>query len=348
MKNKYKILLFGVLMLCILLAYMGCKKDETTVGPNTGGNTTQQIQANGSLTPISRTQVQGTLFIANQNGNPITGITAQNITVKLVWGVTTTSATDSVFGTVNIQSLSQSGKNIAVALTMDYSGSMYSGPMDPTNTQYQRILDMENGAKTLINSLGTNDKAEIIKFADEVQVVQPLTTSKPLLIHAIDSSVDVGSMTALFQSIYQGIEDVATQSSSMYARAVVAMTDGGENSSSIDMPTLLATARSQGIPVYTIGLLDSTDHSTPPGLNSTDELNLVQIADSTGGFYIYAPSAAQLANIYNMINGQLSNAYTITITWPSATLPAAGTVVTVYVTINYNGMTTTYSRSYTI
>jgi hypothetical protein len=33
MKNKLQIFLLGMLMLCILLAYMGCAKDETTVGP---------------------------------------------------------------------------------------------------------------------------------------------------------------------------------------------------------------------------------------------------------------------------------------------------------------------------
>ena len=35
MKNKYKVLLFVGLILCILLSYMGCSKDETTTGPST-------------------------------------------------------------------------------------------------------------------------------------------------------------------------------------------------------------------------------------------------------------------------------------------------------------------------
>jgi hypothetical protein len=33
MKKNYQILFFGILMVCILLGYMGCAKDETTVGP---------------------------------------------------------------------------------------------------------------------------------------------------------------------------------------------------------------------------------------------------------------------------------------------------------------------------
>lgn len=338
MKNKYKVLLFVGLMLCILLAYMGCSKDETTTGPSTG--TTTQIVANGSLSSTSRTQAQGTLFVANQNGNAITGLTSQNISVQLTWGTTG----NSLVGTVVIQSLSQSGKNIAVATTMDYSGSMSS----------DHILAMENGVKTFVNALSTNDVCEIIKFADVVEVVQPLTSSKQALLHAVDSTVDVGTYTALYQSIYNGIEDVAAKSASSYARAVVAFTDGGENASmdppnSTDWPKLIQAAHSNAIPVYTIGLLDSASHSTPPGQNSDGlEKTLVQIADSTGGFYFYAPNASQLQQIYSSISGQLSNAYTLSITWPSTSLPASGTLVTVIITVQYNGLSSVFNRTYTM
>jgi VWFA-related protein len=206
---------------------------------------------------------------------------------------------------------------------------------------------METGVKTFVNAIGTNDVCEIIKFDDYVYVVQPFTSSKQALLHAVDSVLNLGGSTALFQSIYQGIMDVAAKSASSYARAVVAFTDGGENASSIGLDSLLQTARSNAIPVYTIGLLDSTEHSTPPG-QSYDEGTLVQIADSTGGFYFYAPNATQLQQIYNSISGQLSNAYTVSITWPSTTLPPTGTLVTAVITVSYNGLTSVFSRTYTM
>jgi VWFA-related protein len=207
---------------------------------------------------------------------------------------------------------------------------------------------MESGVKTFVNALKTNDISEIIKFDDNVYVVQPFTSSKQALLHAVDSVLSLGGNTALYQSIYTGIQDVAGKSASSYARAVVAFTDGGENSSSIDMATLLQTARSNAIPVYTIGLLDSASHSTPPGQNSSSELHLVQIADSTGGFYFYAPSASQLQQIYNSISGQLSNAYTVSITWPSGSLPTTGTTVIAIITVNYNGLTSVYRQTYSM
>jgi VWFA-related protein len=338
---------FSMLVIIIgILMIAGCDKTSTPcpVCPGSNNTSVTQIVANGSLASTSRTQAQGTMVIADQSGNAITGLTSQNISVQLTWG----STVNSVVGTVVIQSLAQSGKNIAVATTMDYSGSMYAGTYNSSSSQYQRILDMESGVKTFVNALKTNDVCEIVKFDDYVYVVQPFTSSKQTLLHAVDSVLSLGGNTALYQSIYTGIQDVAGKSASSYARAVVAFTDGGENSSSIDMATLLQTARSNAIPVYTIGLLDSTLHSTPPGQKSTQERTLVQIADSTGGFYFYAPNATQLTQIYNSISGQLSNAYTVTITWPSTSLPSTGTLVTAVITVNYNGLTSVYRQTYSM
>jgi len=342
MKNKLQFFLLGILVLCILFAYMGCNKDDRTVtGPSSGATT--QIDANGTLTPTTRTQAQGTLIIADQNGNAITGITSQNISIQLTWG---TSSSNSIVGTVAVQSLAQTGKSTAVAMTMDYSGSMYTG--NYVNGKYQQIIDMENGVKAFVNAIKTNDVCEIIKFDDVVKVIQPFTSSKQALLHAVDSIPILGyGNTALYQSIYSGIQDVAGKSASSYARAVIAFTDGGENSSSISLSTLLQTARLNAVPVYTIGLFDASSHSTPPG-QYYPEKTLVQIADSTGGFYYYAPGASQLQQIYNSISGQLSNGYIITITWPSTSLPTTGTVVTVVITVNYNGLTSVFNRTYTM
>jgi VWFA-related protein len=326
MKRILTLFSMAAMIVCIFMI-IGCDENSNP----TATQKVTEINANGSLAPTSRTQAQGTLVIADQSGNAITGLTSQNLSVQLTW-----ATTHSITGTVVIQSLSQSGKNIAVATTMDYSGSMAD----------DQILDMETGVKAFVNAIGTNDICEIIKFDSYVEVFQTFTNSKQTLLHAVDSVGYFGGTTALYQSIYTGIQDLTNQSASSYARAVVAFTDGQENDSNIDFPTLIQTANANAIPVYTIGLFDSTYHSTPPGLNSTREQTLVQIADSTGGFYFYAPNAAQLVQIYGSISGQLSNAYTLTITWPSTTLPASGTLVTALITVNYNGLISTFQRDF--
>jgi hypothetical protein len=346
MNKRLLLLILVLLSLALVLGPVGCKKSDDSPTDPTGATT---ITANGSLAPVSRTQAQGTLFVADQLGNPVTGLTSSNITARMKWGAPKVAVLDSLTGVVVIQTLSQSGKNIAVAMTMDYSGSMFVGTYDSTAKRYRRILDMENGVKTFVNAMGSSDRAEIIKFGSQIniKVIQAFTSDKALLRRAADTLSFDYTYTALYSSVVRGILDASGQSSSSFARAVIAFTDGGENDSSIPRDSIFRASRRYAIPVYTVGLIDSVYHSTPPGtISGSPERDLVQIADSTGGFYFYAPNAAQLAQIYQRISGQLSNAYSITINWPGTGLPPTGTSISVTITIVYGGMTSTFTRTY--
>ncbi len=345
MKRTALLSLVILFVLAVTSIYEGCKKSDS--GPTEPGQSS--IQANGTMTPLSRTQAQGTLFVNDADGNAVVGLTSSNITVRLRWGTALVAVTDSLAGQAVLQTVSSSGRNIAAAMTMDYSGSMYAGPYDSVALKYKRILNMESAVKTFVNAMGTNDKMEIVKFGsyNAINVIQAFTSSKTLLLRAADTLSFDRNNTALYGSIVQSILDAKGQSSTSYARAVVAFTDGGENDSQVTRDSLFRAARRNGIPVYTVGLLDSVYHTTPPG-GYSEEKDLVQIADSTGGFYFYAPSGTQLAQIYQRISGQLSNSYQVTIVWPSTGLPLTGTVVTVVITVTYNGVVATFTRQYSI
>jgi len=344
MKQYLLFLTLALLSLALILGSAGCSSSDDP----TGSSEPSSITANGSLAPVSRSQAQGTLFVADQSGNPVTGLSASNITARMKWGTPKVAVIDSLTGAVILQTLSQSGKNIAVAMTMDYSGSMFVGALDQTTQKYRRILDMEGAVKTFVDAMGSSDRAEIIKFGSlsSIKVIQTFISDKALLRRAADSLSSDYGYTALYSSIVRGVLDASGQSSSSFARAVIAFTDGGENDSNVPRDSIFRASRRHAIPVYTIGLLDSMYHTTPPGGNSSAERDLVQIADSTGGFYFYAPNAAQLAQIYQRISGQLSNAYSITINWPGTGLPPSGTNVSVTITIVYGGMSSTFTRTY--
>lgn len=347
--NKAPIyLLIAAMVLSLGVGYIGCKKSDDS--PTEPEGPTGNINANASITPVSRTNVQGTMVVTDQTGAAVTGLTAQNIRAILRWGTPKVAVLDSILGVVVLQPLSASGKSIAVGMTMDYSGSMYVGTIDPVTGRYQRIKDMESAVKTFVNAMATSDVAEIIKFGDysRVDVVQSFTSNKTLLLRAADTlSFDRG-LTALYKSIVRGILDASAQSSASYARAVVAFTDGGENDSYISRDSVFSASRRLGIPVYTVGLLDSIYHSTPPGLYSSSERDLVQIADTTGGLYFYAPNAAQLSQVYTRISGALANSYSVSITWPSTGLPPSGTTVTAVITVVVGGVSSTFIKPYVI
>jgi len=328
MKKYTNPLLVLLILLTLSTIYVSCNEDNN---PTTPPTTVTSIQANGTVQQVSRTQTTGTLIVVDQNGAPVTGLTNTNVTAYLRWPA---KMADSVSGAVTVSSNTSSGKNVAGAVTMDYSGSMGSA----------QLQCMEDGVKTYINAMGSNDITEIIKFDDQVVVAQPFTNNKTLLINAVDSKFFLGGATALYQSIYKGTTDVIPVSSSQYIRSVIAFTDGGENSSSVPRATMISTALSNGIPVYSIFLYSDTSNSLAKDMRN--------IADTTGGFFFWAkPDAtcsSSLTGVYNTIKGQISGSYTMDVVWPSGSLPPTGTLVRVTFYIEYSGLKTSFTKTYNI
>lgn len=323
MKKNFIPLLTAVLVIMFAFFY-GCNKDSTPVAP---GTTVSRIISNGSIVPNNHTQASGSMFVTDQDGNPIGGLASSNVTAQLKWG--TDMIKDSTIGIVTLTSNSTQGSNVAGAITMDYSGSMYQSQIDC----------MENGVLAYINAMKSNDLTEIIKFSTTVAVVQSFTSDKNLL-RVADTSywAGTGGTTALYQSIYQGTNDVKIQSSS-FVRAVVAFTDGGENASTVNRPTMISNALTNGIPVYTVFLYSDTSNSYYRDMKN--------IADTTGGFnfWVKPDSCSNLAQIYNKISGQLLGSYSIVINW-QGNLPPAGTTVSATITTTYNGMVSTFTKTF--
>jgi len=320
-----KKIIIGLTVLSFVFFLYSCAEDNPT---ELEGVTS--INVNGSLVQINRTNVQGTMFVTDQNNSPVTGLTSSNVTAVLSW-----VGDGSVNGAVTVQSGATSGKDIAAATTMDYSGSMQS----------DQIICMENGVKNYISSMNTNDITEIIKFDNSVIIAQTFTSNKSLLNAAVDSNYFLGGSTALYQSIFEATNDAALQSTAQYIRCVIAFTDGGENASSVSRDQMITNALSKGIPVYTIGLLDYYSGTT--GNAGKDMKN---IADTTGGFYFRIPpdTCGGLSAIYSTIKGQLNGAYTLDIVWPSGSLPPTGTTVTAIVTVTTGNLSASFRKEYII
>jgi hypothetical protein len=322
-------LLFIVFVLGFFVIINGCGKDNPVYYGNGGGIT--RLNTNGTIVPVNRTQASGSMFITDQNGNPISGITSSNVTAQLRWGSLDSPLDSGVVGTVTLTSNTQNGNNVAGAITMDLSGSMGS----------DQIYCMQNAVKTYINAMKTNDISEIIKFSSDVEVIQAFTGDKNLL-RAADTTywTGTGGSTALYQSIYQATNDAKLQSSNL-VRSVIAFTDGGENYSTISRADMISNAITGGIPVYTIFLYSDTSNSYYKDMKN--------IADTTGGFNFWSKpdSCNNLTQIYNTISGQLASSYSITINW-QGTLPPTGTVVRAVITTTYNSLSSSFTRSFVI
>lgn len=203
----------------------------------------------------------------------------------------------------------------STSLVIDRSGSM-----EGINYDDQPLNDAKTAAKTFVNEMSSSDRAEIISFASYVKVDQPFTSDTQALKDAIEDLSTYGG-TALYDGIWQGLDDTAEETN--YRKAVVALTDGGENSSysyhgggywgDPDNSLLIAHAKSLNIPVYTIGL-QGYDFTREKVVRSytTSEADLQEIAKETGGEYFYVPTSTDLEDIYQKITQRIEQQYIIT------------------------------------
>lgn len=235
------------------------------------------------------------LSVTDQKENPLIGLNKLNFKVEKIQGSITTNIPEiEVFG-----GGTGTGSDIAAALTLDYSGSMYFDSTDVPN--------METAVKYFINNKGTTDYCELIKFSTDVFVVTPFTADDSLLLAGVDdSTAGLQQATAFYQSCLVGLDDADSLVTAIPALmpAVIGFTDGVNNINPLDPDTVVNRALTMQIPVYTIGYGNSSTY--PP-----DTTTLKYIADTTGGRFYWAPTTADLQQLYQYVNGQLTNVYVI-------------------------------------
>jgi VWFA-related protein len=193
---------------------------------------------------------------------------------------------------------------LSVAILMDYSGSVY---------QMENLTEtIENSVASFVEAMGAADQSEIIKFATLIQRTQDFTADKALLDAAIyQVPTNIGSDTALYDAIYQGIDDAAQTQTTR--RAVLVLTDG-RNDVDVTVHPLqegIELGIDLGVPVFTVGVGNYINVNV-----------LNQIASETGGQFFDSPDTDRLLTIYSQLSNILKNQYIVTYT-------AAGTGNTV-------------------
>jgi len=223
-----------------------------------------------------------------------------------------------VISTFNFITKSDVASSVSATLVIDQSGSM----------EGQKLRDAKNAATAFVNELSVNDIASVVSFNKDVRIRKDFTSDKTELINAINS-ISAFDETALFDAIARAIDSLKFKPGN---KAIIALTDGMDNSSHVTPDILVSMALQYGISIYTVGLGEDAEEST-----------IRYIANLTGGQYYYAPTSEVLSIIYKRISGQLQNQYLITYNAPiNNPFPR-----TIELKINYYGHTATDSIKYT-
>jgi len=221
-------------------------------------------------------EMEVVVSLLDDEGNPISGLTSSDFELR----------EDGVVLPINVRpTTSGVGSGVALAICIDISGSL-SGS------------DLQNekaAAVQLVNLLGENDTVAIYAFGSGVSLVQDFTSDKAAATAAINS-IRGGGSTSLYDAVHTALTNTSEQSG---RKAVVVMTDGGDNSSSNSLQDVIDLAVNTNIPLFTIGF------------GNASVTVLEAMANMTGGVFFPSATSQDLLDILDRIGTILGEQYII-------------------------------------
>lgn len=204
-------------------------------------------------------------------------------------------------------------EGIDIMITLDISDSMLIEDMKPEN----RL----EAAKVIIRDFikgRVSDRIGLVVFSGESYTRVPLTLDYPLLqqsLAEVETTRNIKMGTAIGVALANAVGRL--KDSTAKSRVVIFLTDGENNSGTIDPETALEIAKGYGIKVYSIGMGRDGQAQLPVYLQDAmgrkikryrpihskvnDEL-LERMATETGGKYWRANTSNELQAVFDEIN----------------------------------------------
>lgn len=200
----------------------------------------------------------------------------------------------------------QQNTPVTVGLLIDHSGSM--GPNLPA---------VGAAISSLARSSNPQDQMFVIDFGDTVSIGlfdgQSFTNDPAQIEHAI-TSVWARGRTALYDAIAQGITHLKL--GHWNKRALIIVSDGGDNASHYKFHQVLAMARSCHAVMYAIGLLSASGQQENPDV-------LRRLTRDTGGLAFFPGPHDSIATVTKEIARDLRGQYMLAFVPPKQSGTAA-------------------------
>ncbi len=184
---------------------------------------------------------------------------------------------------------------ITVGLIVDSSGSMHS-----------KLREVVAAALAFAKSSNPNDELFAVRFNDDVrEAVRDrrflLASDLADLESAMLSLVPQGR-TALYDALVAGLDHL--DEGTRPRKALVVISDGGDNASNAKLETVLARARKSNAIIYTIGIYDADETDKNRGA-------LKALAHASGGERFEPDSPGELLQVCQRIARELRSGYTL-------------------------------------
>jgi Ca-activated chloride channel family protein len=203
----------------------------------------------------------------------------------------------------DVSFFARTGVPLALALLIDTSSSM------------QSTLDTaQEAAIGFVRHLSAADVATVVSFDSDVEVVQGFTNDAVALQDAIRRTRANGS-TSLYNAVYIALKELnktirQDDSRRPRRRAIILLSDGDDTSSLVSFDEIIDLASRSDPIIYTIGL--GRREATLASRKYEDgEYVLRKLAQQTGGRSFFPQQVRELAGVYQGIQEELSNQYSL-------------------------------------
>ncbi len=183
-------------------------------------------------------------------------------------------------------------ERVSSILVLDHSGSM-KPPADDQDV-LPKIKALHRAAKRYVDIMPSTGFATIIPFSSEVARPHEFTSDKARLKEQVDKLEPAGE-TALFDATYAAICTLEAEGSPG-KRAVIAMTDGVDNSSRRRKEEVIERAKEANVPLYMLGFGREGE---------LDSKTMKEMADATKGRYYHAKNQQALLDIFENLSIEL-------------------------------------------
>ncbi len=185
------------------------------------------------------------------------------------------------------------GVGLDAVLLLDASRSMQ-------RTDPERLRDQ--GAKLFLRFLSEEDRVSVIQFAENTNVLTPLTPATPEVQQQLDDSIEAvsteGNFTDLWSPIVAAMELLRQEGRPTSKKVVILLSDGKmdpnpRSGSAAELTKRLRQSdlpgyKDQKIELYTLALSDQADRNL-----------LEEMAKATGGISWYAPTVNKIHQIFS-------------------------------------------------
>lgn len=181
-------------------------------------------------------------------------------------------------------------QKLSVAILVDESGSM------KTN---DKIGGAKAALRSFVQDLNPDVELYVEGFHDRVESVYSPASPLGELPARIESLAPKGSRTVLYDALSEGLNRLQAQGAGR--KAVVVLTDGKDEGSTLTLEDAANKASEFGIPIFSLGFGSDADMPV-----------LERLAVLTGGQAAHAESNSALKEMFALVGRQLSSQYALT------------------------------------